>query len=146
LVTLGNSICLYPEQHDLRKTEDVKAMPDRALALTLFNGATRNSENEEMAKLLRKKSQLLVAHGSCSVHGSTPALSNLHTRDAHLLTNYLAGPSLDNEAGILPQTQTAVPEGMLELPMFYPTVKTPLGSPHRIAVCGRTHVGTRHRS
>ena len=106
------------------KTNDLKAMPDRALTLTLFNGAIRTSENEEMAKLLRKKSQLLVAYGSCSAHGSIPALSNLHTRDAHLHTNYLEGPSLDNDAGTLPQTRTAVPEGMLELPEFYPVVKT----------------------
>lgn len=106
------------------KTHDVEAMPDGALTLTLFNGAIRTTENEEMAKLLRRKSQLMVAYGSCSAHGSIPALSNLHTRDAHLRTNYLEGPSLDNEAGILPRTQTAVPEGMLELPGFYPTVKT----------------------
>jgi len=39
------------------KYKDVEEMPDNHIDLTLFNGAVRNSENEHMAKLLRKKKQ-----------------------------------------------------------------------------------------
>jgi F420-non-reducing hydrogenase small subunit len=106
------------------KISDVKAMADGEIGLTLFNGAIRTEENEEMAKLLRKKSKLLIAYGSCSVHGSIPALSNLHLRDEHLRTNYLNGATVDNGVGTIPQTRTVVPEGGLELPAFYKQVKT----------------------
>src|SRR5512136_1349477 len=48
------------------KYKDVEAMPDGSIDITLFNGAVRNSENEHIALLLRKKSKLLVAYGSCA--------------------------------------------------------------------------------
>src|SRR5579862_5520025 len=57
------------------KRKDVEAMADRSIAITLFNGAIRTEENEEMAHLLRRKSQLLIAYGACSSHGGIPALS-----------------------------------------------------------------------
>jgi len=106
------------------KISDVEAMADRSIAVTFFNGAIRTAENEEMARLLRQKSQLLIAFGACSVSGSIPALSNLHSRESHLRTNFLEGPSLDNPHGVVPQTLTAVAEGVLELPAFYDSVKT----------------------
>ena len=63
------------------KYADVEAMEDGELDLTLFNGAVRNSENEHIAKLLRQKSKLLVAFGSCAHIGGIPGLANLVTRD-----------------------------------------------------------------
>lgn len=106
------------------KKEAVEALPDGALAITFFNGAIRTAENLEMARLMRARSQLLIAFGACACLGSIPALSNLHTREAHLRTNYLDGPSLDNPAGTLPRPRTTVPEGELELPEFFETVQS----------------------
>jgi F420-non-reducing hydrogenase small subunit len=106
------------------KKEDVEALPDGALAITFFNGAIRTAENREMARLMRAKSQLLIAFGACASQGSIPALSNLHTREAHLCTNYLDSPSLDNPAGTLPELRTAMPEGELKLPEFFETVQS----------------------
>jgi len=106
------------------KYSDIEAMGDRSIAITFFNGAIRTGENEEMAHLLRRKSQLLIAYGSCSSKGCIPALSNLSTRADHIRTNYLDSPSLDNAAGVVPQTVTRVPEGELEIPAFFETVKT----------------------
>ncbi len=37
---------------------------------------------------------------------------------------FLDNPSLDNPAGVLPQTASRMPEGELELPAFYHTVKS----------------------
>jgi len=105
------------------KVKDVENYPDGYIDLCLFNGAVRNSENEEMAHLLRKKSKVLVAFGSCAYEGSIPALSNLTTRDETLHTVYLDNPTIDNADGILPQTTTAVSEGELTIPVFYNTVK-----------------------
>jgi F420-non-reducing hydrogenase small subunit len=63
------------------KYKDVEEMPDKNIDLTLFNGAIRNSENEHMAKLLRKKSKILVAYGSCSHLGGIPGLANFSTKE-----------------------------------------------------------------
>jgi F420-non-reducing hydrogenase small subunit len=106
------------------KIEDVEALADGAIAITFFNGAIRTAENREMARLMRAKSQLLVAFGACASQGSIPALSNLHTRDAHLRTNYLESPSVDNPAGMLPAPRTVMPEGELELPEVFETVQS----------------------
>jgi F420-non-reducing hydrogenase small subunit len=106
------------------KRKDIEALPDGGIAATLFNGAIRTEENEEMARLLRRKSQLLIAYGSCAWVGGIPALSNLHTRREHLETIYLSGPTLDNPQRIVPQEKTTVPEGTLKLPRFFDRVMT----------------------
>ncbi len=59
------------------KYKDVEAMDDKSILLTLFNGGIRNDENEHIAKLLREKSQILVAFGSCACEGCIPGLANL---------------------------------------------------------------------
>ena len=41
------------------KYDDVRKMEDKSIDLCLFNGAIRNSENEEIAHLLRAKSKVL---------------------------------------------------------------------------------------
>ena len=76
-----------------------------------------------MARLLRQKSKVLVAFGSCAYEGCIPALSNLTSKAATLRTVYLDNPSIDNPQGTLPQPVTQVPEGELDLPTFYHTVK-----------------------
>ncbi len=106
------------------KVKDLEGYPDGYIDLCLFNGAVRNSENEEMAKLLRQKSKVMVAFGSCAYEGCIPALSNLTSKEATLNTVFLDNPSIDNPDGILPQTTYRVPEGRLRLPTFYHTVKS----------------------
>lgn len=98
------------------KVKDVEALPDRGIAVTLFNGAIRNGHNLEMARLLRRKSELLVAFGACSATGGIPALSNLHSREAHLERIYGDGAK--------PAVRCAVAEGELELPEFFRSVRT----------------------
>jgi len=106
------------------KVKDLESYPDGYIDVCLFNGAIRNSENEEMANLLRKKSKILVAYGSCAYEGCIPALSNLTTKDATFDKVYLNNPSIDNPDGIIPQVVTKVAEGELTLPVFYNTVKS----------------------
>jgi len=106
------------------KVKDLEAYPDGYIDLCLFNGAIRNSENEEMAHLLRKKSKIMVAYGSCAYEGCIPALSNLTTKEATFDKVYINNPSIDNPDKIFPQEVTKVPEGELTLPFFYNTVKS----------------------
>ena len=105
------------------KKRDVEAMADLSIDVTLFNGAIRTSENVEMAHLMRRKSRVLVAYGACAADGGIPALSNLHTREAHFRDIYLDNASTENPAGVLPQRRTPVPEGELELPEFLDRVR-----------------------
>ena len=105
------------------KYRDVEAMPDSSITLCLFNGAIRNSENEHLARLLRRKSKVLVAFGSCACEGSVPALANLTTPEAIFEAVY-DGVSTDNPQGTRPQATWEAREGKLRIPSFYPVVKT----------------------
>jgi F420-non-reducing hydrogenase small subunit len=114
-------IRLWPIAVD-RKYKDVEAMADGELDLTLFNGAVRNSENEEIAKLLRRKSKALVAFGSCACMGGIPGLANLTTREQILERAYFHNPSIQAGNEAVPQRETAVASGTLHLPRFYKRV------------------------
>jgi len=105
------------------KYKDVEAMEDGSILLTLFNGAIRNDENEHIAKLLRRKSKILVAFGSCANEGCMPALGNL-TSSKELIDTAFSTISTDNPENIRPQTTWKVPEGELHIPTMYPAVRT----------------------
>jgi F420-non-reducing hydrogenase small subunit len=105
------------------KVKDVEAMPDESITLTLFNGGIRNSENEEMAHLLRRKSKILVAFGSCASEGCIPGLANFSPANEIFDTVYNT-ISTENPDGIKPQPLTQMPEGDLHIPKFYPILKT----------------------
>ena len=94
-------------------------MDDGELDLTIFNGSVRNSENEEIAKLLRQKSKLLVAFGSCAYMGGIPGLANLTTRNKILETAYLHNPSIESGNGTVPQPESRVDGVELDIPRFY---------------------------
>jgi len=116
-------ILFWPAAMDF-KYKDVEALPDRSLDVCLFNGSVRTSENEHIAKLLRKKSKVMVAFGSCAHEGCIPGLANLTNRGDILTRVYRETPSTDNKVGTMPRVHTSVPEGELELPEFYDMVKT----------------------
>ncbi len=101
------------------KVKDVEAIEDGGIFVTLFNGAIRNSEQEHLAKLLRRKSKVLVAFGSCAHEGCIPGLANVTNRDEIFKTVYQETASTDNPKGVLPQTKTEMPEGVLEIPEFW---------------------------
>jgi len=116
-------IAFWPVALDFKR-EDVEKMGDGELAACFVNGAIRTSEQEEMAGLLRQKSQLLIAFGSCSHLGGVPGLANLYEREEILRWVYKGAPSVENPEGVLPQEELKVPEGKVTLPAFYGNVRT----------------------
>ena len=106
------------------KYKDVEAMPDAHLDVCLFNGAIRSNENEQMAHLLRQKAKVLVAFGSCAHEGCIPGLANLFDRSSIFESVYQESPSVDNPLGVRPRTTYYLPEGKVQLPYFWDTVKT----------------------
>jgi len=113
----------WPTAMDV-KIDDVKEMPDKYIDVTFFNGAIRIEEQEYMAKLLREKSKILIAYGSCSYIGGIPGLANLFDRMEIFRRAYIETASTSNPDEVMPKTQVDIPEGRLELPGFDDDVKT----------------------
>lgn len=120
-VVAAVDICFWPVALDY-KYADVEAMADGAIAVSFINGAIRTSEQKHVAQLLRNKSGLVVALGSCSAMGGIPALANLKSKKGIFHNSYLSGPTVVNEQGTVPKTQTQVAGHKLTIPEFYETV------------------------
>lgn len=88
------------------KVRDIEKLEDGAIAVCLFNGSVRNSEQEYMAQLLRRKSKVLVAFGSCAHEGCIPSLANLHDRETIFANSYQETASTENPEKVWPQTAT----------------------------------------
>lgn len=115
-------IVFWPVALDFKK-EDVERMKDGSIAVSFINGAIRTSEQEEMANLLRKKSGLVVAFGSCAHLGGIPGLANFWNRDTIFKKVYTEAPSIINEEKIVPKEQFEENGRSVHLPKFYDTVK-----------------------
>lgn len=89
-------IVFWPCAMDFKK-KDVEAIPDKGIVATFLNGAIRTSEQEEMAHLIRRKSQFLIAYGSCAHMGGIPGLANQFSREQILKYVYDDAPTVVNE-------------------------------------------------
>lgn len=105
------------------KYKDVKAMPDGSILLTLFNGGIRNDENAELARLVRRKSKILVAFGSCACEGCIPGLANL-SQTEEIFSAVYDSLTTDNPQKIRPMPSVEVPEGEIHIPKFSPILRT----------------------
>ena len=134
VLTIGDmaDIVMWPIAAD-GKEKDIEAMEDGEILVSIISGAVRNSENEHMVKLLRKKSKVVVAYGTCACFGGSPALANLVPGEGKEILEYVytKTPTSANfqadyhkDAPVVPQTSYKAPEGELTLPVFYDTVKT----------------------
>jgi F420-non-reducing hydrogenase small subunit len=122
-VVAAVDIVFWPVALDFKR-KDVEAMPEGSILATFVNGAVRTTEQEEMVHLLRRKSKLLLAFGSCSHLGGIPGLANLSDRDSIFQTAYQDSPSTVNPEGVLPKTGYRDNGHTVQLPGFYQTVRT----------------------
>ena len=120
-VVAAADILFWPVAMDF-KYKDVEAMKDKQIDVCFFNGGIRNSEQEHIAKLLRKKSKVMVAFGACAVLGGIPGLANVSNKKEIFDVVYCDNPSIDNPEKIIPKTSVKVKEGTLTLPEFYDSV------------------------
>jgi F420-non-reducing hydrogenase small subunit len=121
-VVAAVDIVFWPVALDFKRS-DVEAMPDGSITASFINGAVRLTEQEEMAKLLRRKSQIVVAHGACSHLGGIPGLGNFWNKETIFRRAYLTTPSTDNPKGTVPQEKSIVDGKELHLPGFFDTVQ-----------------------
>lgn len=110
-------IVFWPAAMDF-KHADLEKMEDKSIDFSIFNGAIRNSENEHMAKILRDKSKVLVAYGSCACEGCVIGLANLSDREEIFRRIYLDNNSTVNPEGITPKPEVKVDGNELTLPTF----------------------------
>ena len=134
ILTVGDmaNIVMWPVAAD-GKEHDIAEMEDGEITVSIISGAVRNTENEHMVKLLRKKSKIVVCYGACACFGGSPALANLIPGGKDELLDYVykKTPTTANfqeeyhkGSPVVPQTEFKAPEGKLTLPMLYDTVKT----------------------
>ncbi len=114
-------IIFWPVALDF-KYKHLESMQDGDIALSIVTGSVRNSEQKEVARLLRKKSQLLIAFGACACFGGTPGLANFRTKEDIYNWVYRDAPTVVNPAHNIPQMKTWVEGKELTLPDFFPHV------------------------
>lgn len=111
-------IIFWPVALDF-KYDHVRNMKNKEIVLSIINGHVRNSEQEEVAKLLREKSSLVLAFGACACFGGTPGMANLTTKEDIFNWVYRDAPTVVNPKGNYPQPKTSVNGKELTLPEFY---------------------------
>ncbi len=116
-------IVLWPVAMDFKK-KDVEAMGDGEIVATMINGAIRTSEQEEMARLLRRKSKLLIAYGACAISGGIPALANQFSKSQTLRYVYHDAPSVENPTNCEPQIEFHDEGRIATLPFYDEVVRS----------------------
>ena len=112
----------WPAAMDAKRTA-VREMQDGEIDVCLFDGGIRSDEDAEMAHLLRAKSKVLVAFGSCASEGCIPGLANQRSIESIFAAAY--DPELnDNPEGIHPGGAWTSPYGVLELPTLETRLRT----------------------
>ncbi len=121
-VATAVDIVFWPVALDFRY-EDVAAIDDGGISATLINGSIRMDEQEHMARLLRKKSRLLIAHGSCAHLGGVVGLGNFYGHEDVLSRSYQEVSTVRNPRGVLPQSETAEFGRQIKLSSFQDSVR-----------------------
>jgi F420-non-reducing hydrogenase small subunit len=116
-------IVFWPVAMDFKRS-DVEAMPDGSILACLINGAIRSSEQEEMVRMLRRKSQLVIAYGACAQLGGIPGLANQFDLEQIVKYVYEDSPSVQNAAKTRPQTRTEEDGRVATLPQLWQLVRT----------------------
>jgi len=116
-------IVFWPVAMDFKRS-DVEAMADGSILVSLINGAIRSSEQEEMARMLRRKSQLVIAYGACAQLGGIPGLANQFDREQILKVVYEESPSTQNAEKTHPTLRFQDDGRTATLPELWKIVRT----------------------
>ena len=122
-VVAAVDIVFWPVAMDFKKA-DVEAMADGSIVASLINGAIRSSEQEEMAHLLRRKSQVVIAYGACAQLGGIPGLANEFEREQILRFVYDESPSTQNPDKTRPMVRFQDNGRVATLPELWARVRT----------------------
>jgi len=117
-------IVYWPTAFDFKHL-DLKELEDNEINITLHHGTIRTTEHEEIAQILRKKSKVLIAFGSCSCFGGIPGLCNLTDKQQIFNTVYGENLSVANKENIFPKEKLLINKNKsITLPHLFDTGKT----------------------
>lgn len=116
-------IVFWPVAMDFKRA-DVEAMADGSILAAMVNGAIRTSEQEEMARLIRQKSKIVIAYGSCAHMGGIPSLANEFTRQQIMEFMYQESPSVVNPEKTRPMLSVKHNSMSVTLPEIRNLVRT----------------------
>jgi F420-non-reducing hydrogenase small subunit len=116
-------IVFWPVALDFKRW-DLESMADVSILASFINGAVRTTEQEEMAHLLRQKSQVVVAFGACAQLGGIPGLANLWGRREVVQAVYFDSPSTVNPERTAPAGEHFEDNKRVTLPVLFDTVKS----------------------
>jgi len=117
-------IVFWPTAFDF-KHSDLKELEDKEIDITLHHGTIRTTEHEEIAQILRKKSKVLIAFGSCSCFGGIPGLCNLTDKQQIFNAVYGENLSVANKENIFPEEKLLINKNKsITLPHLFDTGKT----------------------
>lgn len=98
------------------KLKDLLAISDGEVLLGIVHGSVRNSDQEELLRIMRQKCKILLSFGACACFGGTSGLANLIPKEEILKWVFMDAPSVENKDGILPVPKI---NDFLTLPEFY---------------------------
>jgi F420-non-reducing hydrogenase small subunit len=117
-------IVFWPTAFDF-KYSDLEKLKDKEINITLYHGTIRTSGQEEIAHILRKKSKILIAFGSCSCFGGIPGLCNLTDKKKIFDAVYGENLSVANKENIFPEGKLLINKNKsITLPHLFDTGKT----------------------
>jgi NAD-reducing hydrogenase small subunit len=102
-------------EFDRSPINDFKDFTGRC-AVGLIEGGCANAENVHVLRRFREQCDILVSVGDCAISGGVPALRNMVPLQECLREAYVAGPSVHNPTGRIPDD----PEIPLLLDKVYP--------------------------
>lgn len=111
-------IVFWPTAMDF-KLSDLERIGKSEIDISLYHGTVRTSEQEHIAHLLRERSKVMIAFGSCSCFGGIPGLCNLTNKEEIFETVYKETPSTVNPGFITPVTKIFQDGHDLTLPELY---------------------------
>lgn len=117
LVALAD-IVFWPTAMDFKLSE-LEKFNENEIDISLYHGTVRTSEHEHIAHLLRERSKVMIAFGSCSCFGGIPGLCNVTDREGIFNTVYKETPSTVNPEFVTPKTETVVNKHNLTLPELH---------------------------
>ena len=111
LLDIDERIVKLVELVDLRATPitDLKHPDEGGVDVGILEGGINNTTNEEVAKLMRKRSKLLVALGDCAVFGGVPAMRNFFTIEESLRRAYIETESTEPGSKVPTDPELCVP-------------------------------------
>ncbi|MHC9542552.1 MAG: oxidoreductase [Vulcanimicrobiota bacterium] len=112
-------VSFWPTAIDI-KYDYLKTLQEKELLVSFVNGAIRVDEQEELARILREKSQYVIAFGACAHMGGIPGLANFSLKEEILEEVYKNSPAVENPEGIIPQSETESGGITLTLPALRP--------------------------